>query len=351
MPLTDLDILLNPVSAETPCGADLEGVGDAEFLELGRLGEGKPEQQIGNTIIPATDPDWKLLQKRAIELLKRSKDLRPAVELTRSLIRTDGWAGFAKGAEILRGLVERYWDGLYPLLDPEDDNDPQMRLSIIKALIAPASLTVLRKTPLITSKTLGKFSLKDIEIASGEVPPDKGMAATSMASIEGAARDCDLESLDQSTTAVKASLGHILGLQAALAARIDAADAASVCGDLTALLKKADAFLSPRLAARKPVQVVEEEVAVSSTNGEPSPTAAPVARQGFSMSGSISSREEVVKAIDLIVAYYGRYEPSHPVPLLMARCKRLVMMSFVDIVKELVPDALQQVEALKGQSE
>ena len=69
------------------------------------------------------------------------------------------------------------------------------------------------------------------------------------------------------------------------------------------------------------------------------------------MSGSISSREEVMKAIDLIMAYYGRYEPSHPVPLLMARCKRLVMMSFVDIVKELVPEALQQVEALKGQSE
>jgi type VI secretion system protein ImpA len=350
MALTDLDILLNPVTAEAPCGSDLEGAGDADFLELGRLGEGKPEQQIGNTIIPASDPDWKLLQRKSVELLKRSKDLRPAVELTRSLVRTDGWAGFAKGAEILRGLVERYWDALYPLLDPEDDNDPQMRLSIIKGLIAPASLASLRKTPLITSKTLGKFSLKEIEIASGEVPPDKGVAPATMASIDGATRDCDLESLDQSTTAVKASLGHVLGLQTALAERIDAADAASVCGDLTALLKKADAFLSPRLAARKPMPVVEEEVAVSS-NGEPSPTAAPAPRQGLSMSGSISSREEVVKAIDLIMAYYGRYEPSHPVPLLMARCKRLVMMSFVDIVKELVPEALKQVEALKGHGE
>src|SRR5215207_3177936 len=128
MALTDLDALLNPVSAEAPCGTDLEVSGDADFLELGRLGEGKPEQQIGNTIIPASDPDWKLLQRKAAELLKRTKDLRPAVELTRSLVRTDGFPGFSKGIEILRGLVERYWDGLYPLLDPEDDNDPQMRV-------------------------------------------------------------------------------------------------------------------------------------------------------------------------------------------------------------------------------
>jgi hypothetical protein len=35
----------------------------------------------------------------------------------------------------------------------------------------------------------------------------------------------------------------------------------------------------------------------------------------------------------------------------MERCKRMVMMSFVDIVKELVPEALSQVEVLKGRSE
>jgi hypothetical protein len=35
----------------------------------------------------------------------------------------------------------------------------------------------------------------------------------------------------------------------------------------------------------------------------------------------------------------------------MARCKRLVMMSFIDIVRELVPDAVSQVEVLKGRTE
>ena len=351
MALTDLDALLEPVSAEAPCGTDLEMAGDADFLELGRLGQGKPEQQIGNTIIPASDPDWKQLQKKAIDLLRRCKDLRPAVELTRSLVRTDGWPGFAKGLEILHGLVERYWDGLFPLLDPDDDNDPQMRLSILRELIAQPQLLALRRTPLVVSKTLGRFSLKDLEIANNESPPDKGVPAPSMASIDGAARDMDLDALEQVTVGVKAASAHLAGLQTALTDKIDAGEAVSVCGPLNVFLKKADAFLAPRLAQRKPLPVVveEEEVPVAESDGKPA--AAPPPRQGGGLGGSISSREEVVKAIDLIMAYYARYEPSNPVPLLMARCKRLVMMSFVDIVKELVPEVLKQVEALKGQGE
>jgi len=230
MALTDLDALLEPVSAEAPCGTDLEMAGDADFLELGRLGQGKPEQQIGNTIIPASDPDWKQLQKKAIDLLRRCKDLRPAVELTRSLVRTDGWPGFAKGLEILHGLVERYWDGLFPLLDPDDDNDPQMRLSILRELIAQPQLLALRRTPLVVSKTLGRFSLKDLEIANNESPPDKGVPAPSMASIDGAARDMDLDALEQVTVGVKAASAHLAGLQTALTDKIDAGEAVSVCG-------------------------------------------------------------------------------------------------------------------------
>jgi type VI secretion system protein ImpA len=67
--------------------------------------------------------------------------------------------------------------------------------------------------------------------------------------------------------------------------------------------------------------------------------------------GEISSREDVVRALDKISAYYERHEPSSPIPLFMARCKRLVMMSFIDIVRELVPDAISQVEVLKGRTE
>jgi type VI secretion system protein ImpA len=69
------------------------------------------------------------------------------------------------------------------------------------------------------------------------------------------------------------------------------------------------------------------------------------------LTGGIKSREDVLKALAAISAYYERYEPSSPIPIFMARCKRLVMMGFVDIVRELVPDAISQVDVLRGRVE
>jgi type VI secretion system protein ImpA len=55
MSAIDLDALLSPVASDDPCGADLEY--DPEFGELERATQGRPEQQFGETIIPAEEPD------------------------------------------------------------------------------------------------------------------------------------------------------------------------------------------------------------------------------------------------------------------------------------------------------
>jgi hypothetical protein len=45
MSLKDVESLLQPVAGANPCGADLEY--DPAFLDLERLVQGKPEQQMG----------------------------------------------------------------------------------------------------------------------------------------------------------------------------------------------------------------------------------------------------------------------------------------------------------------
>jgi type VI secretion system protein ImpA len=69
------------------------------------------------------------------------------------------------------------------------------------------------------------------------------------------------------------------------------------------------------------------------------------------LTGDISSREDVVRAIDKICEYSARHEPSSPLPLLLRRAKRLANKSFLDIVRDLSPDALQQVMAWGGDDE
>src|SRR5581483_4725438 len=129
MSVIDLNAILTPVAPDDPCGADLEY--DPAFAALDRDAQGKAEQQIGSTVVPASDPDWKAMQKQSLELLARTKDLRVGAHLTKALLHTSGWPGFAQGLAVLRGFVEHYWEGVHPRLDPTDDNDPTMRVNIL----------------------------------------------------------------------------------------------------------------------------------------------------------------------------------------------------------------------------
>ena len=70
--------------------------------------------------------------------------------------------------------------------------------------------------------------------------------------------------------------------------------------------------------------------------------------QGHPLFGRITSNQDVLKALDMIIAYYTQSEPSSPVPLLIKRAKRLVGKSFVDIIRDLSPDAMSQVKMVSG---
>jgi type VI secretion system protein ImpA len=336
MPSAQLEVLLAPISSENPCGADLE-YGDPAFAELERSVLGKPEQQIGNTVVPAADPDWKSVERQATQLLGRTKDLRVSVHLANALVHTRGLDGLADGIGLLSKLVESYWEGLHPRLDPDDGHDPTMRVNILASLAAPAVLSTVRTTPLVASKTLGIVALKDIEAALDAA--GAGSNGEQSSTVAAVAMDCDLGSLQAVVAAARACAQELATLETAVSARVEATHAPSF-SKLSALVRKAESYLAGKLAERTPGAVVGSNGEAAATGGAPA-----------AFSGQITSREDVLKALDRIAAYYTRHEPSSPIPLFMERCKRLVMMSFVDIVKELVPDALSQVEVLKGRSE
>src|SRR6185503_2058526 len=67
-----------------------------------------------------------------------------------------------------------------------------------------------------------------------------------------------------------------------------------------------------------------------------------------SMTGAINSREDVVRALDRVCAYFAQHEPSSPIPLLLKRAKRLVSKDFLEILRDLAPDGVPQVEAIRG---
>ena len=66
------------------------------------------------------------------------------------------------------------------------------------------------------------------------------------------------------------------------------------------------------------------------------------------MPGSIGSRADASRALDAVCAYLERHEPANPAPLLIRRAQRLMAMGFLDIMRDIAPEALGTVEQIAG---
>jgi len=337
--------LLAPISVEDASGPNLEY--DAEFARLERTAQGKPEQQMGSTIVPAEEPDWKIVSKDAQALLARSKDLRVAVHLAKALLRLGALEGFSEALAVLRGLIDGYWDTVHPRLDPDDDNDPTMRMNALAALVDNPTVAAVRATPIVNSRALGKFSLRDIAVANGEMPAPEGQAAPTNATIDGAFDSIEVEALTATTTAAKNAVDDVSTIETLVTEKVGGSQAVNL-SKLTQLLAAAHKHLASALARRTgSAGVSEAEVADGGTQAAEGGT--PTRRSG--MPGQVNTREDVVKALEQIIAYYERNEPSHPLPIVMKRAKRMVAMSFLEIMKDVAPDAMSQAELLRGHSD
>jgi type VI secretion system protein ImpA len=70
-----------------------------------------------------------------------------------------------------------------------------------------------------------------------------------------------------------------------------------------------------------------------------------------SVSGAINNKTDVINMIDKICDYYASHEPSSPIPLLLRRAQRLVDKSFVEILEDLAPDGVDQLQVISGESD
>jgi type VI secretion system protein ImpA len=163
-----------------------------------------------------------------------------------------------------------------------------------------------------------------------------------MARIEAAFEAANLADLEATLAAVERTRDDLGAIDSLLTDKAGSARATSLAR-LTGLLDQAANEVGTRAERRRPV-----ETEASTMNGESAGGANGETPQGRGMPGQIRSRDDVVRTLDQICAYYDRSEPSSPVPLLMRRARRLVTMSFVDIIKDMAPDAVSQVALIGG---
>lgn len=344
-----LDALLAPIEGDAPTGPDLEY--DAAFMAFERAASAKAEKVMGDEVKAAEEPDWPEVVNQAQALLARTKDLRVAVPLSVAWLRTRGMPGWAAGMGLLHGLLETYWDGVYPQLDAEDNNDPTARVNSIAPIAdVMGALGYLHTTPFVQSPRLGRYSLRDLRIANGETKvaasADAGEegahAGASLSEIEACCMDCPEEELAATIAAVRTSLEHAQAIDGIFNEHVgtQGPDLKPLVTDLHALQK----FLEPQMAKRHP------EAGAAADGGDAAGDAGSASGGGAAAAnnGRINGPQDVTRRIDEICEYYARVEPSSPVPLLLRRAQRLVGLSFADLMQDLAPSGVSELQVISG---
>ncbi|KAB8059310.1 type VI secretion system protein TssA [Janthinobacterium sp. FT14W] len=156
----NLEQLLHPVSAASPCGDDITFSQELDAIARARQHD-DPSLDQGEWVTALKEADWPFVATRCEQLLAASsKDLRVAVWLAEAHAKTRRFRGLGDGYALLAGLCERYWDGLYP---PAEEGDQEQRIGNVFWLLSRTP-QLLREIPL-TEGADGLYSLQDFDAA------------------------------------------------------------------------------------------------------------------------------------------------------------------------------------------
>lgn len=347
----DPAVLLQSKGDDAPSGENLEY--DPAFTDMELAAQPGEESVVGDETIAATDPDYREVQKKALEVLERSHDLRAAVFLGDALLHSEGLTGFADVTTYLRGCLEQFWDTCHPELD-EDDGDPTMRINAIQDLCgqpdgmagpSPVYRSV-RRAPLSESRGFGRFSYRDIEVAEGQITAPSDMEhVPDTATVSAAFQDSDDEVIAARLTAIETAAENVLAISAVFDEKTpgQGPDLGPLIKLLQQIGKRLREYgeLGGDAAADGGAEEVEADtdVAASAATGGRAAPAAP---------GAINSPADVSNALDRIISYYRRAEPSSPLPIMLERCKKLVGADFLTIMNDMAPRGVENVHLIAG---
>ncbi len=334
-------LLSSPLPGDLPCGADLAN--DPVFFALEQAAAGKPDRQYGAKHYPAEPPNWLLVYEHAMALALRTRDLRVAVWLTRCGPHLHGFSGFASGLSLIQLLVSQQWDALHPALDTSDNNDPTLRMNTLLQLAAwDAGLADLRSAKIAPGR-VGP-TVRDVELSMGRGSPHAGETVPTEQGMVSALQEL-LADHPGIAGEISAARQAIDTLQADLAKRVSSEQMPEL-GPLSNVLHMLDNAMGK--VSGQASGSAAADAASASTAG---PAAGATTVASFSATGPIGSRADAIKQLAHICDWIELHEPSNPVPLLLRRAQRLMDRSFLEIIRDMAPNGLAQVELIAGTAE
>ena len=351
MELPDTDSLLT-LLPDGDVGENLEY--DSLYLQMEELALSVPPSEMGDSVSEGKEPDYRALIKNTISLWSKTRDLRVAVYHTLSAFCLNGLSGMKQGLQMIDYLCSELWDRCYPLLDPDDDNDPTERLNILSILSPkPGSYNDpidfvgrFRKHRILDELS---YSLRDVLLAQGIIQTGEDTQKPDPTQMTGDFRALPRSILEKQygllsevrdlLTKIKNTVNEKIGMTASLSFET---------------LEKEIGYLDKFLTSQMPEAGTEDAAEASDSTpaaaGRPAAQPASKAPAEFRDLASviITSRQDALLMIRKSAEYFKKAEPSSPLPYLLERAIRMSDMNFIEILTEIDKNSLEKAREQLG---
>jgi type VI secretion system protein ImpA len=315
--------LLEPIEGPNPAGSYLrDEPGDDGLTVYDKIKKARTEV-IDSLTGDRTAPDYGQVQKLAeAALATKSKDIQLAAWLAEALLKRDGITGLRDGLELMKGLLEQFWDHLHPELE---DGDAEMRAMPLNWVGDYLDVPV--KFAPINNKGHGYFEYQGA-ITIGyeeEASADATKKAARNEAIE--AGKPTLEEFDQAFQATakpwyKQLVADIEGSIGSLE-ELDKLGAEQFGSDAPSFTKLRNALtdvqgVAAQLLAKK-LEIDPDPIEPEPAEEELGSTQATAAGAAAALSAEPTSREEAAAHIAAAARFLQREEPTNPASYLMLR--------------------------------
>lgn len=320
----DIANLTAPLSEEAPSGPDLSY--DDGRVEVEAAFD-RPISDDGGE----ADTDWRKIIDQILAQAGRTRDIWLPVYLIRAAAFARDFGMLVEAADLLATLLEQRWSDVHPQLDEYGfigRKAPCESLTRIADFLGP-----LGRVPLIEHARFGRFSCADIERFA-----DKGTAADGFGPFRAAIEANDPEK-------IAAVVDRFDALRTAIQ-RVDVVLTANADGDTATNFKPTYEVLDRYRKALAAVLPGQQADVVEAAPVDAAPSgggmAAPASSDSPAFTGAIRSREDVVRALDAICAYFNVAEPGSPVPLLLRRARSWTGLDFMTVLEDIAPGSLDE---------
>lgn len=333
--MKSLDELLAPVSDDEPAGPDLDGRPDYSAIRTAfeinfGIDTGPADNDGDGGLGRAPPADWRDIRAKIESESSKSKDLFLAASLARCGVALGDIRVVDLGLQMLAGLLETYWDEVHPTLDALDYLG---RKSICEQIAGRISFAFpfCRMAMLDTGRAI--FTGDQLMDGFAAGPSTSAYDALSQA-LKGMDED-EKQRFSGTLASMNAAIGRVSAVMRENAPDNDAPDFSTVVDTVDSVKTAFDGLAGFGVGAEAaPDGEAEQEAA----DGR-----APVGEgSGSALSGTIQSRDDVLKALRAIEDYYAKAEPGHPIKAMTVRLRNWVKMDFMAILEDIAPGSVDE---------